>query len=242
MGRRSRSHSTRRRHRNRSSEKRKPRRSLSSDRDRDDSRDRERRRRAAQMKCMRQGMPAQDRTLFWDGFQWVAKNCNAVSFDQKLNSTRKARRLYIGNIPIQMGVTETSFQNFIYQAMKERGFCVDPDKNPVVCAWFAKEKNYGFVEFATVEETERAMLLDGTPCRGIPLKISRPNDYTQSNAGVVSTTPEAALQQIAAAGGNVPGLTNYAMQGIPMMPGMIPPPPLLLDPAAKVYIYIYIYI
>eukprot|EP01066_Platyproteum_vivax_P012195 Platyproteum_vivax@DN5541_c0_g1_i1.p1 len=146
------------------------------------------------------------------------------TFDQKLNSTRKARRLYIGNIPIHMGVTETSFQEFIFKVMKDRGFCVDPDNNPVVCVWFAKDKNYGFVEFATVDETERAMMLDGTPCMGVPLKISRPNDYTQTNAGAVATNPEAALAQIAAAGGNVPGLTlpYGSMQGALGIGG--PPP------------------
>eukprot|EP00745_Piridium_sociabile_P000522 TRINITY_DN103262_c0_g1_i3.p1 TRINITY_DN103262_c0_g1~~TRINITY_DN103262_c0_g1_i3.p1 ORF type:complete len:271 (-),score=34.67 TRINITY_DN103262_c0_g1_i3:235-1047(-) len=51
-----------------------------------------------------------------------------------------------------------------------------------MCVWFAREKNqnFGFIEFASIEDADRAIALDGFLCVGVPIRISRPNDYTQS--------------------------------------------------------------
>lgn len=67
------------------------------------------------------------------------------------------------------------------------------NSDPVLCVWFAKDKgNYGFVEFgkndgvveilcaASVEETERALTMDGMDCLGVQIKVSRPNDYSSA--------------------------------------------------------------
>eukprot|EP01055_Gregarina_sp_Pseudo9_P000768 Gregarina_sp_Pseudo_9__767@NODE_1492_length_1552_cov_11_943159_g1382_i0_p1_GENE_NODE_1492_length_1552_cov_11_943159_g1382_i0NODE_1492_length_1552_cov_11_943159_g1382_i0_p1_ORF_typecomplete_len417_score66_20RRM_1/PF00076_22/0_00032RRM_1/PF00076_22/0_13Limkainb1/PF11608_8/0_02Limkainb1/PF11608_8/29HisKA/PF00512_25/0_27_NODE_1492_length_1552_cov_11_943159_g1382_i01851435 len=157
---------------------------------RERSRNRERRRRKQQAECIRRAggfkklADSEGREpvrLFWDGFQWVAKTgaSSALLSDPILvNSTRKLRRLYFGNLPLHLGLTETNFQQIVYQEMKKRGFCNDPNENPVLCVWFAKDKgNYGFVEFASVEETERALTMDGMDCLGVAIKVSRPNDY-----------------------------------------------------------------
>eukprot|EP00923_Selenidium_pygospionis_P033038 GHVN01058065.1.p1 GENE.GHVN01058065.1~~GHVN01058065.1.p1 ORF type:complete len:252 (+),score=15.23 GHVN01058065.1:710-1465(+) len=101
-----------------------------------------------------------------------------------MNSTRKMRRLYFGNLPLHLGLTETTFQEIVWQEMKTRGFCINPEKNPLLCVWFAKDKgNYGFVEFDSVEETEKALTMDGMMCLGVPLKVSRPNDYSTASTG-----------------------------------------------------------
>lgn len=100
-----------------------------------------------------------------------------------MNSTRKLRRLYFGNLPLHLGLTESAFQEIVWKEMRLRNFCNDPDANPVLYVWFAKDKgNYGFVEFSTVEETERALTMDGMLCLGIPLKVSRPNDYSTTSS------------------------------------------------------------
>eukprot|EP00917_Polyrhabdina_sp_WS-2016_P024560 GHVP01053119.1.p2 GENE.GHVP01053119.1~~GHVP01053119.1.p2 ORF type:complete len:385 (-),score=66.29 GHVP01053119.1:1431-2585(-) len=162
---------------------------------RDRSRERERRRRRMQAECIRRAGGVQRLAdnegkepvrLCWDGFQWVAKtgHSSALQNDPALmNSTRKLRRLYFGNLPLHLGLTETSFQDVIWNEMKTRNFCNNPNDNPVLCVWFAKDKgNYGFIEFASVEETERALHLDGMICLGIPLKVSRPNDYSSATS------------------------------------------------------------
>lgn len=95
-----------------------------------------------------------------------------------MNSTRKLRRLYFGNLPLQLGLTETQFQEVVWDEMKRRKLC-NSQQNPVLCVWFAPDRgNYGFVEFATIEETESALSLDGMKCLGAKLSVSRPSDYT----------------------------------------------------------------
>ncbi|EKX72059.1 splicing factor subunit, putative [Theileria equi strain WA] len=165
------------------------------------SRAAERRRRKAQAECIRRAGGFQKLAdqeghqtvrLFWDGFQWVAKSAQTTILGGDpalMNSTRKLRRLYFGNLPIHMGLTETGFQNLVWNEMRNRNFCNDPNVSPVLYVWFAKDKgNYGFVEFATVEETERALTMDGMSCMGVQLRVSRPNDYS-------STSMKSAMQQ-----------------------------------------------
>jgi len=167
--------------------------------------------------------------LFWDGFQWVAKTGHSTALQNDpalMNSTRKMRRLYFGNLPLHLGLTETSFQEIVWEEMKRRGFCNSPEDNPVLCVWFAKDKgNYGFVEFASVDETERALTMDGMMCLGVPLKVSRPNDYStattqQSQAMAIMGQQSAQLLQMQQAG--VPVTPEMATS----MVGVIPPPPI----------------
>ncbi|CXI99130.1 RNA-binding protein, putative [Plasmodium berghei] len=174
--------------------KRRPRlnRNISSSHER--SRSRERRRRRLQAECIRRAggfkkladMEGHETTnVFWDGFQWVAKtnNNNSNQLDPAImNSTRKLRRLYFGNLPLHLGLTENAFQEIVWDEMKKRKFCNNENINPVLYVWFAKDKgNYGFVEFSTVEETEKALTMDGMLCKGVAIKISRPNDYSTSS-------------------------------------------------------------
>jgi hypothetical protein len=43
-----------------------------------------------------------------------------------MNSTRKLRRLYFGNLPLHLGLTESLFQELVWIEMKNRGICNDP--------------------------------------------------------------------------------------------------------------------
>ncbi|EAK88554.1 splicing factor U2AF like SnRNP auxilary factor large subunit, RRM domain, partial [Cryptosporidium parvum Iowa II] len=128
--------------------------------------------------------------VFYDGFQWVAKTGSTASMDPAtMNNTRRFRRLYFGNLPINLGLTESSFQQIVWQEMALRGLCLNPNENPILCVWFAQKKgNYGFVEFRTVEETEKALQLDGFACMGSKIKVSRPNDYSQALQSSSSST------------------------------------------------------
>jgi len=116
--------------------------------------------------------------MFWDGFQWVPRADTAASNPNDLNASRKNRRLYLGNLPYHLGVTEDSFSKQLYETMRDRGMCNDPNQNPCLHVWFARDKgaNYGFCEVATIEETDRALQLDGIMVLGVPVSIKRPND------------------------------------------------------------------
>lgn len=190
--------------------------SLSNSRER--SRENERRRRKMQAECIRRAGGFQKLAdsegkepvrLFWDGFQWVAKTGHSTALQSDpalMNSTRKLRRLYFGNLPLHLGLTESLFQELVWIEMKNRGICNDPTQQPVLCVWFAKDKgNYGFVEFASVEETNRALeSLDGMNCMGVSLKVSRPNDYSSVHTGFSSSLVGGA-DMFAAGTSSIPG-------------------------------------
>merc|ERR1719375_526672 len=145
--------------------------------------------------AMTQGIPdpggGGGQRMFWDGFQWVPRADTAVNPNDP-NVSRKMRRLYLGNLPYHLGVTEDTFSKQMYDTMKERGMCNDPNQNPVLHVWFARDKgaNYGFCEIATIEETDRALQLDGMMVLGVPVSLKRPNDAS-SPMGAVGGAPGA---------------------------------------------------
>ncbi|CAA9989349.1 RNA-binding protein, putative [Plasmodium knowlesi strain H] len=233
-----RDHRDRRERRDRDGRKRKSSRlnpNLSSSHER--SRSRERRRRRLQAECIKKAggfkkladMEGHETTsVFWDGFQWVAKtNHSSTSHldPAVMNSTRKLRRLYFGNLPLHLGLSENEFQETIWDEMKKRKFCNDDNINPVLYVWFAKDKgNYGFVEFSTVEETERALTMDGMLCRGVALKVSRPNDYSSTNT--MKHNQPSLLQSVGAvASGVATGVVSGVVSGGGSVYGKPPPPP-----------------
>merc|ERR1719461_2099912 len=151
------------------------------------SREREKRRRKQQQQYVNKnrkpteagGSPAAGagQSMFWDGFQWVPR-ADTGSGANDVNASRKNRRLSLGNLPYHLGVTEDSFSKQLYETMRDRGMCNDPNQNPVLHVWFARDKgaNYGFCEISSIEETERALQLDGMLVLGVPVSIKRPND------------------------------------------------------------------
>jgi len=165
------------------------------------SREREKRRRKQQQQYINNnrktsvegggvsGLAPTGQSMFWDGFQWVpradtGKNANDI------NASRKNRRLYLGNLPYHLGITEDSFTKQLYETMRDRGMCNDPNQNPVLHVWFAREQgaNYGFCELSSIEETERALQLDGMLVLGVPVSIKRPNDAV-SPMGMIGGVP-----------------------------------------------------
>jgi hypothetical protein len=133
--------------------------------------------------------------MFWDGFQWVPRADTNVNPNDP-NVSRKLRRLYLGNLPYHLGVTEDSFSKQLYDTMKDKSLCNDPNQNPVLHVWFARDKgaNYGFCEIASIEETERALQLDGMLVLGVPVSLKRPQDAT-SPMGMVGGMQAAAPGQ-----------------------------------------------
>mmetsp|Transcript_90028 Transcript_90028/g.155971 ORF Transcript_90028/g.155971 Transcript_90028/m.155971 type:complete len:335 (-) Transcript_90028:90-1094(-) len=178
--------------------KKKKRRSASSE-SAERSREREKRRRKQQQEYVNKnrqpgapgapGAPQGGQRMFWDGFQWVPRADTAVNPNDP-NVSRKMRRLYLGNLPYHLGVTEDTFSKQLYDTMKERGMCNDPNQNPVLHVWFARDKgaNYGFCEIASIEETDRALQLDGMMVLGVPVSIKRPNDGV-SPMGMLNAMP-----------------------------------------------------
>ena len=86
---------------------------------------------------------------FWDGFQWVDNSTGVnTSWRPPAPTTRKDRRIYIGNLPQNVGVTPSMIQEFLNTTMKAAGIA-PPGPDPVVSVWIAPEASYCFVEFST---------------------------------------------------------------------------------------------
>lgn len=90
------------------------------------------------------------------------------------NSTRQARRLYIGSIPL--GITSETMVAFFNAELQTRGLCQSVGE-PVVCAQVNSERHFAFIELRSVEETTATLSLDGINCLGSTLRIRRPRDY-----------------------------------------------------------------
>ncbi len=90
------------------------------------------------------------------------------------NTTRQARRLYIGSIPL--GITSETMVAFFNAELRARGLCQSIGE-PVVCAQVNSERHFAFIELRSVEETTAALTLDGINCLGSTLRIRRPRDY-----------------------------------------------------------------
>lgn len=143
------------------------------------SREREKRRRRAQQQFLINGKRRNNESnMYWDGFQWIPRNEDGLNNLQH-NATRKNRRLYVANIPVQHGITEEQFGQHMFAAMRERGLVALESSNPVIHVWFAREKGgtYGFVEMSSLEDTDKALTLDGVAIMGNPISIKRPSDY-----------------------------------------------------------------
>ena len=107
----------------------------------------------------------------------------------------KARKLYVGNLPLEMNVQETTMQDFFNTAMnaafpdlKKPG---DPD--PVESVWVSAEKKFCFVTFRTEEMAVSGLQLDNIQLMGRPLRIGRPSDYVPT----ASTSQEPSSQSAA---------------------------------------------
>merc|ERR1711966_512662 len=107
----------------------------------------------------------------------------------------------------------------INAAMRARNLCEQSEGDPVIHMWFARDKggNYGFVEFRSQTECERALLLDGLQCGGASIQIRRPSDFPMSQMPDILPAP--AIPGMPGFGGmNMPGGMNPMMAGMRALP------------------------
>jgi len=89
--------------------------------------------------------------------------------------TRPARRLYIGNLPTGMALTEMVLTQFFTECSRGLGITT---KSPVISSWLNTDQSFGFVEMRSVQDTTLALsLFQGLQLGGRQLKFGRPVDY-----------------------------------------------------------------
>jgi len=89
--------------------------------------------------------------------------------------TRQARRLYVGNLPVGMGINEQMLTEFFNSTVTSLGITTP---NPVLSNWRSSEGTFCFVEFRSVQDATACLnLLQGVTLGGRTLRVGRPAGY-----------------------------------------------------------------
>jgi hypothetical protein len=96
----------------------------------------------------------------------------------------KARRLYVGNIPYHVGISENGMVQ-LFSALFVAGFRqLSPGEQlPVTSFWLHSDGKFGFMELRGDQEAVDCMQFNGVVLHGRPLRVNRPSDY-QAEAGL----------------------------------------------------------
>eukprot|EP00471_Norrisiella_sphaerica_P008800 CAMPEP_0184496324 /NCGR_PEP_ID=MMETSP0113_2-20130426/33656_1 /TAXON_ID=91329 /ORGANISM="Norrisiella sphaerica, Strain BC52" /LENGTH=551 /DNA_ID=CAMNT_0026882897 /DNA_START=145 /DNA_END=1800 /DNA_ORIENTATION=- len=107
--------------------------------------------------------------------------------------TRQARRLYIGNLPVNLGLSDDMLMNFFTATVQQLGIRT---RHPIMSVWISQQGTFCFVEFRAVKDANNCMgLLTGLTLGGRVLRIGRPADYKpppQHLADYIAPLPPAA--------------------------------------------------
>lgn len=130
--------------------------------------------------------------------------------------TRKARRLYVGNLPVdEMQITEEMLVGFFNAAATQAGIAnATLPGDAVVSAWLSQENKFAFVEFRTMEEATHGLGLNGITMGPNSLKVSRPSDYED---------PGTSMMAMRMAGGDMSAVPGMGMPGMGMAFPTVPP-------------------
>jgi len=129
--------------------------------------------------------------------------------------SRQARRLYIGNLPLE--ATEEGVTEIFVQALKALPAVQETqpalvEDDPVIGVQLSGDKSYAFVEFKSAEGASRATSLDGLMYLGMALKVRRPKEYTGPPDGYFPT-PIGAFYVPGVISNNVPDTPNKIFIG-----------------------------
>ncbi|CAN8067965.1 unnamed protein product [Agarophyton chilense] len=102
----------------------------------------------------------------------------ALSMQPPLPNTSKSRRLYIGNVPYHVGLTDVALTQF-FSALYIAGFGPNRPAQPlpVISFWLHADGKFGFMELRGEQEAVNMMQFNGVFLHGRPLRVNRPSDY-----------------------------------------------------------------
>jgi len=101
-------------------------------------------------------------------------------------TTRHARRLYVGNLPSD--TNEHEIAEFFNNAMTISK-ASESGSTPVLSVYLNLDKRFAFIEVHTVAEAAAALCMDGLLFRGMSLRMRRPNDFSASRPGADAKPP-----------------------------------------------------
>lgn len=137
--------------------------------------------------------------------------------------TRHARRLYIGQLPLDVSEAEVHqfFKECIRRATGRTEEEAARDNDPILSVYINRERRFSFVEFRTMEVCTACLALDGIDLLGKgKVKVKRPNDYNPSTCAVDAQTASSSLDfdvsRLGIVSGSVPdGPNKIFIGGLP---------------------------
>lgn len=102
----------------------------------------------------------------------------------------KSRRLYVGNIPYHVGITENGMVQ-LFSALFVAGFRpLSPGEPlPVTSFWLHSDGKFGFMELRGDQEAVDCMQFNGLILHGRPLRVNRPSDFRPDLNLQLTATP-----------------------------------------------------
>lgn len=111
---------------------------------------------------------------------------NEAPLGSQQHATRHARRLYVGNLPVNS--TDVAVGDFFNRALAySKGTC--GEGNPVISVYLNLEKRFAFIELRSLAETAAALAMDGVLFSSMSLRMRRPNDYNEASCPPVVPPP-----------------------------------------------------
>jgi splicing factor U2AF 65 kDa subunit len=115
-----------------------------------------------------------------------ALDSNDAPLGSQQHPTRHARRLYVGNLPVN--TTDVEVGDFFNRALAySKG--VEGDAKPVLSVYLNLEKRFAFIELRSLSEAAAALAMDGVLFSSMSLRMRRPNDYNEAACPPVLPPP-----------------------------------------------------
>lgn len=126
-----------------------------------------------------------------------------------VESTKPARQLYVGNLPV--GVLGPQLAEFLGAAMQQMKLTLGVG-SPVVGIWMSPDGRFALVDFRSLEEANRALALDKLPVGGgtMQLRVGRPKEYQE----FYETLAKGGSAATAAGTGSVPSASPTAAAAV----------------------------
>ncbi len=91
--------------------------------------------------------------------------------------TRCSRRIYLGNLPIGVGLSDQILTDYMNATLPTLGILTE---RPVICSSTKPDIKYGFIELRAVGDVELCLsLLNGHPFANNTLKTAKPKDHIE---------------------------------------------------------------
>lgn len=140
---------------------------------------------------------------------------NPVAIAQYMAMTRTSRRVYVGNLPANIGLTETLLRDFFNSTLVAKGLATEL---PVVSVAMKPGSAFCFMELRAVQDFATAIvMLQGVTLGVNFLKIAKPSDFSEAPAHLTSFVVPLNMADINAnAAASAPSPSTAALAALPV--------------------------